>query len=204
MDESAAPVKRPRFPWLAALLCAACVGVAAWTWMRYSYAWNYTGAELAASYSRAGVVEDLGRDGCPDVLFTWSHPNLVGKYVMVDDTLQGKWSMSMLWGVSLPVEDTYIAFLIALPHGATPPRDGHRIRLTGRMVSLARWAEGGDSLVLDTCASRFHPASIAGLVVFAVYLRTWVKGRRVGAAGHSGHSVGSSTHANTGKGNATA
>lgn len=32
MGETAAPVKRPRFPWPAALLCAACVGAAAWTW----------------------------------------------------------------------------------------------------------------------------------------------------------------------------
>ncbi|MHC4202203.1 MAG: hypothetical protein ACYSU0_19605, partial [Planctomycetota bacterium] len=33
------PTKLPRFPYIAALLCVACIGAAAWTWMRYSYAW---------------------------------------------------------------------------------------------------------------------------------------------------------------------
>jgi hypothetical protein len=36
-DETARP---PRFPYVAALLCAACIGAAAWTWMRYSYCWT--------------------------------------------------------------------------------------------------------------------------------------------------------------------
>jgi len=177
--------KPPRFPFIAALLCAACLGAAAWTWMRYSWAWNYAGAELAANYSRAGMIENYGDDGRPGSLFTWSHPDLVDRYVTIDDTLQGKWSMDMLWGVSLPAGDIYISFLIALPHGATPPQDGHKIRLTGRMVSLSKWAEGGDSLVLDTNASRFHGASVAGLVVaamgvfvFTVALRHWLGERR--------------------------
>ena len=29
------PAKQPRFPYVAALLCVACVGAAVWTWMRY-------------------------------------------------------------------------------------------------------------------------------------------------------------------------
>jgi hypothetical protein len=52
MDESAAPAEMPpaktgpRFPWVAALLCAASLGAAGWTWMRYSYAWDVTPKNL--------------------------------------------------------------------------------------------------------------------------------------------------------------
>ena len=34
------PGKPHRFPYVAAFLCAACVGGAVWTWMRYSYVWD--------------------------------------------------------------------------------------------------------------------------------------------------------------------
>ncbi len=39
-DDPAKP--HARFPYVAALLCAACIGAAVWTWMRYSYAWEVT------------------------------------------------------------------------------------------------------------------------------------------------------------------
>jgi len=42
-------------------------------------------------------------------------------------------------------------------------------------------------MIVDTTASRFHPASVAGVVggamgafVFGLYLRRWVKERRAG------------------------
>ncbi len=38
--------KPPRFPYVAALLCVACVGAAGYFWMRYSYAWELTPGDL--------------------------------------------------------------------------------------------------------------------------------------------------------------
>jgi hypothetical protein len=45
-DDLATP---PRFPYVGAVLCAACIGAAAWTWMRYSYAWDVTPADISAA-----------------------------------------------------------------------------------------------------------------------------------------------------------
>ncbi|MHC4504114.1 MAG: hypothetical protein ACYTFI_12470, partial [Planctomycetota bacterium] len=50
------PVKSPRFPYIAAVLCAACLGAAVWTWMRYSYRWTLTPQWLAAA--RPDIVPD--------------------------------------------------------------------------------------------------------------------------------------------------
>ena len=46
------PAKPPRFPIVGALLCAACLGAAVWTWMRYSYVWDMTLAEYRRSPRR--------------------------------------------------------------------------------------------------------------------------------------------------------
>ncbi len=40
-------LRPPRFPYVGALLCAACLGAARWTWMRYSYCWDVTPEELS-------------------------------------------------------------------------------------------------------------------------------------------------------------
>ncbi|MHC4249627.1 MAG: hypothetical protein ACYS9X_10920 [Planctomycetota bacterium] len=39
MTEPEATSRRYRFPWAQLVFCLACLGMAAWTWMRYSYAW---------------------------------------------------------------------------------------------------------------------------------------------------------------------
>jgi hypothetical protein len=185
MSERATPVLKPRFPWPVALVCVATLGVAIWTWMGYSHAWQYSGQGLVAACTRSDYPSGRGATDCPDNLFVWSHPGLVGKYVSIDDTLQGSWSMNTLWGVSLPVEDTYVAFLVSLPRGTAPQQQGHSIHYRGRMVPLSRWVAGGDSLVLDTTASRFTWQSITGLVVgaigvfvFVFFLWRWLNRRR--------------------------
>ncbi|MHC4505433.1 MAG: hypothetical protein ACYTFI_19185 [Planctomycetota bacterium] len=43
----------PRFPYVGALLCAACVGAAVWTWMSYAYVWDVTPAGLFPSREAA-------------------------------------------------------------------------------------------------------------------------------------------------------
>ncbi len=42
--ESASPFRR--FPWIQLVFCLACLTMTAWTWMRYSYAWDLTPAQL--------------------------------------------------------------------------------------------------------------------------------------------------------------
>ncbi len=50
--------KPPRFPFIAAALCVACLGAAAWTWMRYSYCWHMPLMEL-----RSLALEVLAHSG---------------------------------------------------------------------------------------------------------------------------------------------
>jgi hypothetical protein len=65
------PARPPRFPSIAALLCVACVGAAAWTWMRYSYAWDVTPGDVAAA---GGVVRERPFVGCYVVLRGYLRP----------------------------------------------------------------------------------------------------------------------------------
>ncbi|MHC4247894.1 MAG: hypothetical protein ACYS9X_02075 [Planctomycetota bacterium] len=37
-----------RFPWVQLLFCLACLAMAAWTWMRYTYCWDVTVEQLLA------------------------------------------------------------------------------------------------------------------------------------------------------------
>jgi len=71
-----------------------------------------------------------------------------------------------------------------------PDRDDYRygteVRLSGRVVSCSTVRQVV-FVKIDARRSRFHPASIAGIVVgamgvfiFGLYLRRWVKERRAG------------------------
>lgn len=65
MSEPATPPgPHARFPWAPALLCAASLAMAAWTWMRYSYAWATTPHALGLTGS--GLVPSPGKDGAVD------------------------------------------------------------------------------------------------------------------------------------------
>ena len=50
MDENATPNRSPfrRFPWIQLVFCLACLSMAAWTWMRYSYAWGLSAEDIAS------------------------------------------------------------------------------------------------------------------------------------------------------------
>ncbi len=170
--------KPPRFPYVAALLCAACVGAAAWTWMRFSYCWEVTPIDLHS----------------PPVPFRakyTDHPYF-GSFVRLRGTADG-------WCVQ---EGTGGAFhWIALVPGKTgrcrvrlaadvPMAQGDEIDVVGRVILVHAGTCTDDNKILtplcvEPTASRFHPASIAGLVVgamgvfvFSVALRHWLKERR--------------------------
>ena len=55
----------------------------------------------------------------------------------------------------------------------------------GRLLEGRPWQGKASGLYLDGCASRFHPASVAGLIVgtmgvlvFGIVLRRWLRERR--------------------------
>jgi len=160
MDHPAADAPDPgphaRFPWAPALLCAASLAMAGWTWMRYSYAWSVTPGKL----QHPGTVEGYEQAH-------W----YFGRYAR----LHGKRDPSPQYAGEYAV------------YG-----DGGIVRVRGRradlyhaaVVVVGRVDAGKWAPYLDTTASRWHPASVAGLVVaafgtfvFGLYLRRWVKER---------------------------
>ena len=76
-----------------------------------------------------------------------------------------------------------------------PYREGEDTELRGRLTADDWWwvadlsEKSMSQFALDISASRWHPASVAGLVVgsmgafiFALYLRGWLRGRRASVA----------------------
>ncbi len=171
MDESATPapatpVRRPRFPWLGALLCAAAVGAAAWMWMRYSYRWDATPSDIGLA---------------------------LGRYVRVPGRLRPATRRRMyrqegLEMLRLALSGDECSIVVHVPPNG-------RRRQTRRFEGRVRWVSDvpdgmiiHSSIALDTTASRFHPASIGGLIVgamgcfiFGLYLRAWLRERRAAA-----------------------
>ena len=164
----------PRFPYVAALLCAACVGAAAWTWMRYSHCWDVTVEELSEQHwplglgiwngaylrtSGARTSPGIATDWCEDVRKYEFHVNWTSIYIQV-----------------APTSDL--------------PPTGVLTTFRGRVVAVRRPSDLPDhiGMQIDTTASRVHGASVAGLVVgamgvfvFTVALRHWLNQRRAQA-----------------------
>ncbi len=195
------PAKPPRFPYVAALLCAACVGAAAWTWMRYSYCWD---------------VEPLTFSELTPPNSSWSVTNLHGRYVRVSGSVMNvqrgrpnafpdvpmlevrdrQWPRLSVVSVifpdsaDLPCESGGHATFIGRAHALFSDEDREHFwnarpstKLNGRVVLLDPMRFGQP--IVDTTASRWHGASIAGLVVgamgvfvFTVALRHWLGERR--------------------------
>jgi hypothetical protein len=172
---------RPHFPYVAAAICAVCVAAAAWTWMRYSYAWDVAADRVLELVKRDGV-----RDGPTSTRF------LVGRYASlsggtIDRSSPGITRESPFfegWTYRIPRCNGCILIAVRTTPDASPHADA---RLTGRFVRY-------DGLVqhcFDFTASRFTWHSITGLAVGAVgvfvlgfYLRRWL--RRLKAAADDG------------------
>jgi len=129
-----------RFPWVQLVFCLACLTMTAYTWMRYSYAWDL--AQLRTYYNGESA------DAWP-----------VGAYVVVHRT--GK-RVEARGGNGLES-------MRALFEQRPPPRRLYYLIVDGKTDS----------------ASRFHPASIAGIVVgatglfiFGLYLRRWLREKK--------------------------
>ena len=177
--------KPPKFPYVAAALCAACVGAAAWTWMRYSYAQLLSPRDL--------VREESGMSFGAVLLGI----RLEGAYVLVRGESSGSWDLdgSPVVCLSDPSDRRRRVEVLLLGTRKRPvlqDKDealavhvvGTETTVTGRVVAL----DDGSSvalLALSITASRFTGASIAGLVVgamgvfvFTVALRHWLGERR--------------------------
>ncbi len=163
--------KPPRFPYVAALLCAACIGAAAWTWMRYSYCWDITEWTTQQHKGEKG--------GWPDQAYA----SLTGRVEYIRDYRdpEGFGVITLMWtcetgsnGDDIKVKDPTVFHL------------GQTASVRGR-AHLGYSEQDGEAYLywLDTYASRLHGASIAGLVVgamgvfvFTVALRHWLNQRR--------------------------
>jgi len=153
----------PRFPYVAALLCAACVGAAAWTWLRYSYAWDVT-------------PDDLLEADSPLAAGGWE-----GFYVRLRGTALGGTSWNNVLGVAVAQPSDFDRQVTAIVELESPIwQEGS---VAGRVL-LARYTPSTPTV--DTRLHRFTGASIAGLVVgamgvfvFTVALRHWLEHRRM-------------------------
>jgi hypothetical protein len=179
----------PRFPYVAALLCGACLGAAVWTWMRYSYAWDVTPRQVVevaiheGAYVHLHCLQDTRRGfrECsgiqvydPDNLDTvvavvCPRPGEDVFFVKIADPLPPAPPDVPIGLTEDDVPDTW-----DIPDYVVPAIHAGRVRRPG----------GGMGEVWVN-ASRFHGASIAGLVVgamgvfvFAVALRHWLNQRR--------------------------
>ncbi|MHC4253685.1 MAG: hypothetical protein ACYS9X_31605 [Planctomycetota bacterium] len=161
-DDADRPSPSPfrRFPYVQLAFCVACLSMTAWTWMRFSYCWDMTLAQLNGTH--------------PD--------ELEERYVRTEGELslaQDEWSY-----LGQATKGYFFH-----PRGMALPEVGSHLSVTGRAVGLRDMPSVFTSVApaIDCSASRFHPASVAGLVVgamgvfvFGLYLRRWVKERRVG------------------------
>ncbi len=167
------PAKPPRFPIVGALLCAACLGAAGYLWMRYSYCWEAAAPAMAAN-ERSWVLryvqfspEDVKRnfkpsyDGTPLLRFREPVAGCRGE----DTTVTVR-----LW-----------------PRGvASASRARGRLSAPRYFPRVNHHSGSADTFWdLNLRASRFHGASVAGLVVgamgvfvFTVALRHWLGERR--------------------------
>jgi len=184
------PAKPPRFPIAGALLCAACVGAAVWTWMRYSYAWDVSGGALwDVDWSRCGpsYVPERCREEYHDryVRLCGKLADVCGRECVVDDGfglvriyLGGTTDLN---GYAPGQSATFYGRAHVGALSSSPP-----LRL--EFVDLD-WIALMRAPFVDASASRFHPASVSGFVVgamgvfvFAIALRHWLGERRATTA----------------------
>ncbi len=197
------PAKPPRFPYVGALLCAACVGVAVWTWMRYSYRREAGGLpehpvgrtvllKMARIFRTMADFPRHRRASIPD-----SRPGSRGpEFRLFKGTDFGYWQVAGAADTSgEPGNDLFAVsqgtsergYIVVYRPGG--PRQGTTASYVGRLTWWQWNPDEPDGTlfipVLDTTEGRWHAASISGLVVgamgvfiFGLAVRHWLKKRR--------------------------
>jgi hypothetical protein len=174
-----------RFPWIQVVFCVACLAMTAWTWMTHSYAWPTTPEDATADFlalmRRETAQAPRGRDG-EDARGSRPFGELPRPYLAV----RGRLVESAVGADGLVYGRLGAArFTVVLPADEGEADAGSERTYVGRLryEGTPRWF----CLVLDTTASRFAEATVAGLVVgamgcfiFGLYLRAWLRERKQG------------------------
>ncbi len=165
-----------RFPWIQLAFCLACLAMAGWTWMRYSYAWDVTPVGLYGSECSVAAASYVR---------VWGKTRLDRLYVPTKAAPGAAYNVAVVDG-----DGQHEVFLT----GVVDPR--LRECWEGRLVWYYQTHKQTAGLspfqpdywqmpAIDVSASRFHPASVAGLVVgamgcfiFGLYLRGWLRERK--------------------------
>ncbi len=196
--------RSPRFPYVAALYCAACVGAAGWMWMRYSYCWAVTPETLCAAVPESVVTNRYVDGEGPFEARTFPGYADGDRFVL----LVGRYKHDERIPYAL-LEEDYALRYVAVEGGsgvtawllvereADVPSPGSPCSTTARVCGFPGtgyhfWPEGQGSSeireidlpILFATAERFRPASIAGLAVgvmglfvFTMALRHWLRER---------------------------
>ncbi len=188
------PIKRPRFPYVAALLCVAGVATAGHLWIWDSSVRDVVPEDFHVRGPRPGyaISPDGSRIWVSD--FSESSPyrpnvDLLGCYVRLHGTLshidKDPDTPPREWSAWVRGKDARRLVEVRPVAGLLESMDtGTEIRITGRVVEAPDSGSAIDlfypNLVVDPTSSRSHGASIFGLVVgamgvfvLAVALRGW-------------------------------
>ncbi|MHC4252252.1 MAG: hypothetical protein ACYS9X_24300 [Planctomycetota bacterium] len=168
---------RRRFPYVAAALCAACVGAVVWAWLRYSYAWDVTPAMFHRGEVRDGAFVRLrgktawvscapaeeALDPQPDPGSTLRlDPNDVPPDVVFfpGDPCHGLYLTESAGGKEYFVQVAESVYVKELAEG---------ICSEGRVSSVAGYdPEVTGFATVTQGESRWHPATVASLIAAAV------------------------------------
>ena len=181
-----------RFPWAQLAFCVACLAMTTYTWMRYSYAWELTPEGLGSFTPEYAGLFDIWK---PAFRNPTAWPS--GSYVRLTESGQGGCLAAEPLYAKASVfseEPLYPLSHLKMWSGLRAPGDESCIRyFYGRLKPHQPRPVYGSSHpdlilqgtpIVDTAASRFHPASVAGLVVgamgcfiFGLYLRRWLRER---------------------------
>jgi hypothetical protein len=164
----------------------------AWTWIRYSYAWDVTAEQLRA-YEEQSEREQEGAGTYFRLRTAVIRYDYVGEHLYLpgmgeDVYLRGGSGQEVVLDVVLPLEPRPEPGIQVLLRGRLAPTRCLIVRPAKRTLPTCDWA-------FDTTASRFTGASIAGLVVgamgvfiFGLYLRGWLRERKA-LAGQPGRDM---------------
>ena len=173
-DSSPSPFRR--FPWAQLAFCLACLTMTGWMWMRYSY---------CRSYAIDDLKQHLGTEWRE-----WPQDT----YVQIKGGRAYLFGPIPEWGLTacyLKAAQEDVDRVVSV-RGTQPTMEQMRSEgiFRGRLHLSDRraWGQGqqsGNMLLMEfdlrADASRFHPASIAGIVVgamgcfiFGLYLRRWI------------------------------
>jgi hypothetical protein len=156
-----------RFPYVGACLCAACVGMAAWLWFRYTHCW-----EARPDDFRGKVLD-------PDHPLLGRYVRLRGELVPRPGTSATNYAFVRETGRQTEAPE---AVAVRVPFGPYEHRNGE-VAFEGRPDW--RPTRTGARLVLETRTGPWTGQTVAGLVVgamgvfvFGTAVRHWLRERR--------------------------